>query len=144
KNAFQHIGSALGRLFNPTRAPNGHTDARHRRIYWTYGILAALYSGWLLAFILVSLGAFLVGRYQAWGGFFFAAFVTVIFRGPIGKAGRLVASLFSGSSNIMGRMKRLARWAAFLGLIAAGLYFISIDFKISGQFTLLPIPHANV
>ncbi len=142
-SAFQHIGANIARLFG-----RGHgcleQSPRNRRIYWIYGLLAAIYSTWLLGFILLTLGAFLIARYQAWGGAFFAAFLLVIFRHPLRKAAGLLASLFPGNAPIMRRVKRLVKLTAVLALIAAGLYFIKTDFKVSGEFTILPIHNADI
>jgi len=142
-NAFQHIGASISGLFRPGHR-SSEQNPRKRRIYWIYGLLAGVYSGWLLGFILLSLGTFLVARYQGWGGAFFAGFLIIIFRGTLRKTGRLLASFFSGSTRIIQRVKRLAKLALVLALIAAGLYFIKTDFKISGEFTILPIHNAEI
>ena len=91
-----------------------------------------------------SLGAFLVSRYQGWGGGIFAALVIAIFRNPIRKAGRGLASLFTVKQGIMRGMKRLAKTVVLLAIAAAALYFIKTDFKISGEFRILPIHNAEV
>jgi len=119
-------------------------DAREGRIYWLYGILAGVYSGWLIGFILLALGGFLVRRYQGWGAFCFVAIVTILFRGTLQKTGRLLASHFTGNQGIMARVKRLARTVVILAAAAAALYFIKTDFKVSGEFRILPIHNAEV
>ncbi len=144
KNALEYIGSCLRRIIHARQPLAVRPSARERRIYWLYGILAGSYSGWFLGIILFSLGAFLVRRYQGWGGFMFAALVVAIFRSSIRKAGTSMASLFTARQGIIGGMKRLARTLILLAVAAAALYFIKTDFKISGEFRILPIHNAEV
>ena len=144
KNAFQYIGFCLRRIAHPRQAPATRLTARERRAYWLYGLLAGSYSVWFLGIILLSLGAFLIRRYQGWGGTIFAALLIAIFRNPIRKAGRGLASLFALKQGIMRGMKRLARTVVLLAVAAAALYFIKTDFKISGEFRILPIHNAEV
>ena len=68
----------------------------------------------------------------------------MIFRAPLRKVRHLLASLFLGSHAIIERMKRLGRLAIFAAIAAAMLYFIKTDFKISGEFRILPIHNAEV
>src|SRR5207248_7823653 len=132
KNAYQHIGSCLRRLLRPSQKAAERASAREGRIYWLYGLLAGAYSAWLIGFILVALGGFLMARYQGWGAAFFTALVIMIFRGPIRNVRRVLASLFIGSHAIIERMKRIGRLAIFAAIAAAALYFIKTDFTISG------------
>src|SRR5262249_46781296 len=134
KNALQYIGSCLCRIILP-RQPlaAARPSERERRIFWLYGLMAGSYSAWFLGIILISLGGFLVNRYQGWGGGIFAALVIAIFRNPIRKAGRGLASLFTVKQGIMRGMKRLAKTVVLLAIAAAALYFIKTDFKISGE-----------
>src|SRR5207249_5919195 len=114
KNAYRHIGSCLRRLLRPRQTTAERASARKGRIYWLYGLLAGAYSAWLIGFILLALGAFLTTRYQGWGACLFAGVVVMLFRGPLGKSGRWLVSLFIGSQAIMVRMKRLVRLTVVL------------------------------
>ncbi len=144
KNAYQHIGSCLGRVVRLRRNFISREDARERRIYWLYGLLAGAYSAWLIGFILLALGGYLTRRYQGWGAFSFAVLVGFIFHSPLRKTGRMLASLLTGSQAMIERMKRLARPVVVLAIAAACLYFIKAQFKVSGEFTILPIHNADV
>ena len=44
----------------------------------------------------------------------------------------------------MGRMKRLASFAIVSAIAAAALYFVKVDFRIGGEFRILPIHNAEV
>src|SRR5207245_2424118 len=110
-HAQQYIGSCFRRLFHRGKPSTDLPDARERRIYWLYGLLAGAYSAWLIGFILLALGGFLTTRYQGWGAAFFTALVIMIFRAPLRKVRHLLASLFIGSHAIIERMKRIGRLA---------------------------------
>jgi multidrug resistance efflux pump len=145
RRAYQHIGNTLGCLARLGKSPVlPAPPLRERRIYWLYGLLAATYSTWLIGFILLSLGAFLTTRYQGWGAVAFGGLVVVIFRNPLRKTSGWLASLFIGKKAIMVRMKRLARLIILIVIAAAALYFIKTDFKVSGEFRILPVHNAEV
>ena len=144
RNAYQHIGRALKGLFPCPRRSGKSVSKREARIYWLYGLLAGAYSTWLLGFILLSLGAFLTARYQGWGAVFFTVLLLAIFRAPIRKTGRWLASLLIRSGSIILGMKRIARLVLFPAIAAAALYFIKTDFKVSGEFRILPVHNAEV
>ena len=144
RNAFQHIGSSLRRFLHMSQPSANSVSARESRIYWLYGLLAGTYSTWLMGIILLALGGFLTSRYQGWGACFFAAFVIMLFREPLRKTRRWLASLFIGSQAMMVRMKRLIRLAVVLAIAATTLYFVKTEFKVSGEFRILPIHNAEV
>ena len=143
RNAFQYIGA---RIKSPWRShpQSQEIGERERRIFWLYGLLAGTYSVWFIGYLLASLGAFLVGRYQTWGLVGFAALLVTIFRVPLKKGARLVASLFTPTRGILNLLKRLLRILAVGGIAAACLYFIKTDLKVSGEFRVLPIHNADV
>ncbi len=143
KKAFAFIGDSFkrwGRRF----AGDAPISKRERRIYWWYGMLAALYSGWLMGFLLLALGSFLVRRYQSWGFIFFSIVLGLIFRSPLRKLSRILTSLFRLDDGMLGLVKRVLRIAAVLVILAACLYFIKTDLKISGEFRILPVHNADV
>jgi len=158
-NAFKHIGQCLARVFNPRvansalpQSENLRYDARlqsqitprESRIFWLYGILAATYSIWLLGFIFLSLGSFLIARYQAWGLALFMTTLGVVFRNPLSRAARSLASHFGPKQGILRVMKRLAIMTLVFGGLAAALYCIQTDFRVSGEFRILPLRNAEV
>jgi putative peptide zinc metalloprotease protein len=143
RNAFQYIGQ---RLLHPwsSRERLANVSRRERRVYWLYGILAAVYSTWLIGFILLSLGAFLIRRYQSWGLILFATAVVLIFRFTLRKWMRFLASLLSVKQGIMRVVKRVLKVVGVAAVAAICLYFIRTELRISGEFRILPIHNADV
>jgi multidrug resistance efflux pump len=140
RKAFEYIGA---RLLRPWRAVENPPDARERRILWLYGLLAASYSGWLIGLILLSLGSFMVARYQAWGFVGFATLVATVFRGPLRRIGNSVFT-FVPRRGMLALMKRLARSVAVLAVVGAALFFIHTDLRVSGEFRIMPIHDAEI
>src|SRR5262249_38122434 len=79
--AFSHIGSGRRYFWRPV--DRATSTPRERRVYWLYGVLAWIYSVWIIGYILLSLGRFLVARYQGWGAAFMTVLVISIFRHPL-------------------------------------------------------------
>jgi multidrug resistance efflux pump len=148
RRAFSHIGHLLRRvcMMNIGNRRSGQIEAtaRERRIYWLYGTLAWTYSVWLISFILIHLGGFLIGRYQGWGFAFMVALVAAIFRRPLQKTLRFLASQLLPSQSIIRVMKRLLTVLVILGCAGAALYFIQPNLKVAGEFRILPIHNADV
>jgi multidrug resistance efflux pump len=140
--AFRYIGQRLRYLWRPI--DKRETTRREQRIYWSYGTLAWIYSVWIIGFILLTLGKFLVGRYQGWGFALMAVLVVSIFRHPLKNYGRIVASQLTPGRGILAVVKRLAIVVAFVAVAGSCLYFIRADFKISGEFRILPLHNADV
>jgi putative peptide zinc metalloprotease protein len=94
--------------------------------------------------LLLSLGAFLVRRYQSWGFILFILAVGVIFRSPLRKGARLLASQFSLTQGKMRVVKRTLKLLAVLVIAGVCFYFIQTDLRVSGEFRILPIHNADV
>jgi len=142
QRAFSYIGSRLHHFWRPV--DRTATTPRERRVYWLYGVLAWTYSVWIIGYILLSLGGFLVARYQGWGAAFMGVLVISIFRDPLKRYGRSLASQFAPSRGMLAAMKRLAIMAAVFAVAGSCLYFIRTDLKISGEFRVLPLHNADV
>jgi putative peptide zinc metalloprotease protein len=142
QRAFSYIGNRLRYFWRPVDRTT--STPRERRIYWLYGIQAWIYSVWIIGYILLSLGRFLIARYQGWGAAFMAALVISIFRHPLKRYGRFLASQFTPKRGMLLVMKRIAIMAVVFAAAGSCLYFIRTDLKISGEFRILPLHNADV
>jgi multidrug resistance efflux pump len=143
KNAFRHIATTIKRLWR-WDAPAARATGRERRIFWLYGLLAGTYSVWLLGLILLTLGSFLVARYQGWGLVLFMTTLGIIFRHPLRLTLRSLGSQLSPVRGILRVMRRLFIMVVILGSLGAGLYYIQTEFRVSGEFRILPLHNAEV
>ncbi len=136
----QRTGSILrGRWRNTT-----DTTPRERRIYWIYGLLAATYSTWLMSWIALALGRMLTTRFQAWGFVLFCAIMAFVFKHPLAKGLKSAASFFDARKGILKTMKRLVIITLIAAAIGTALYFIRMELKVAGDFTILPTQKAEV
>src|SRR5207247_2182365 len=79
--------------------------SRERRIYISYGLLAWIYSTWLLGFVVLWFGKLLTSRYQAWGFVLFVVIVATFFHRPLGR--------------LFARLAAIKKFATFLAGLTA-------------------------
>ncbi len=143
QRAFGWLGDRFRWLWGSAVRHIQEATPRERWIYFIYGVLAWVYSFWLLNLILSSLGRYLTSRYQGWGVFIFAAFFVGLFQHPIKKLLRqpLASVRFSPGMNVW--LKRGIRLAVLAALVAA-LFLVRAELRISGPFVVLPVHNADV
>ena len=139
QRAFSYLGDRI-RVLRGASAPASvavQSSVREKRIYLIYGLLAVVYTYWLLGWILLWAGRSLTGRFQAWGLVFFAGLVVAVFHRPLGQ--------------IVGRLKRMhlptkkqAKWLAAAVVVLVVLFIGRMELKVSGEFKILPSHNADV
>ncbi|HEU0011897.1 MAG TPA: efflux RND transporter periplasmic adaptor subunit [Verrucomicrobiae bacterium] len=145
RKAFAWLRGRLKNLLTFTGPPSDGPTARERRIYLVYGLLAGVYSFWLLGFVASRAGSFLVERYQGWGFALFAILLFGIFRHPIRRAAAGLSSELSLVREKRVRtLKRVGRAVVVLAGLGAALWFWRPQLKVAGEFTILPIHNADV
>ena len=119
---------------------------RERRIYVTYGLLAAIYSTWILSIVAVQFGSYLVEQYQGAGFVVFASLLGVAFQRPLGSAARSLrgaVATFPAKPPMPRIRPRVVRAIAVV-LAAAVLFLGRLELKVSGEFKVLPARNADV
>ena len=136
QKSFSYLGARLGQLWRS--ATRGIEDAtpRERRIYLVYGLLAGAYSFWLLGFVVVQFGSFLIGRYQGVGFLLLAGLLVTVFRNPLKKVLPKRESLAS--------INRRTTCLVLLVLLLASVVLVRMELRVAGGFTILPIQNADV
>jgi multidrug resistance efflux pump len=138
-----YLKSALRRLIRP-RAGMPPATRRERRIYLVYGALAGVYSFWLLGWVAIRFGNYLVEQYQGAGFIAFTALLGTVFRTPLGNAARSLPAPLRLRPDTLARLKRPAiRWT-LIGVGLVLLLLVRMELKVSGEFTVLPIRNADV
>ena len=120
---------------------------RERRIFFVYGVLSGAYSIFILYFIAVWVGGFLIDRYQGFGFVLFVAVLALLFRNPLkrfaGKVFRLSSNEKEGRKvkkriKLGAPVRRLLKAGLPLAAIGAVLYFGHWDLSISSPFQVAP------
>jgi multidrug efflux pump subunit AcrA (membrane-fusion protein) len=142
QKSFTYLKALAKSLQNFSIKPSVNADARERRIYLGYGILATVYSSWLMTIIAVRLGSFLVDRYQGAGFVLFGSLVMLTFQ----RSWR--AGLARARTIVRWRPYTLWRpgWTRWVSLaaLAAALFVIRVELKVSGEFTIMPGHNADI
>jgi len=126
-------------------AGDGFTlSPRERRIFWTYGLVAAVYSYWFLALAISWVGRLLVGRYQGWGFVLFACLLGFVFRRPLRRGLGKVAAMLASWEKARHTVWRLLKLTAVLALLLVAASFARMDLKVSGEFRILPGKNCEV
>jgi multidrug efflux pump subunit AcrA (membrane-fusion protein) len=118
------------------------TDTRLRRVYVSYGILAAIYSTWLLAIVIGQIGGFLVDRYRGFGFVLFAGVLMMAFKSPVERTLLRGKTILRGSVAAFAR-RPWVRWVAATALVAI-VVFLKMDLRVSGEFIVMPGHNADV
>jgi multidrug resistance efflux pump len=117
---------------------------RERRIYVTYGVLAACYSYWLISIIALGFGNYLVEQYQGTGFVAFSGLLMVAFKNPLGRAASGLRTSFWKTSAEAPSSRRFAGRAAVVVVTLGVLFFVRLPLNVSGEFTVLPVRNADV
>ena len=154
------FGYLMARLRNFWRAPAGEAakvSAREARIFLLYGLLAWVYSYWLLGYVALRFGSYLVTRYQVFGLILFVGLLMVVFRHRLTyMVSRITArsktrpeeepdgASVSPWSIVPARLRRPVILGACLAAFLAVLYFGRMQLMVSSEFKILPVTNAEV
>jgi multidrug resistance efflux pump len=83
-------------------------------------------------------------NYQAWGFVLFSVIMGVVFKYPLTRGLRFLASLFDARKGMLKAVKRLAKIAIGAAVVASVLYFVRTDLRISGEFSVFPAQKAEI
>jgi putative peptide zinc metalloprotease protein len=144
RHAYEYIRWRSANVLRGHWRNTSESTPRERRIYWIYGLLAAAYSTWFMAWIALALGRMLTMRYQAWGFVMFSAIMAVLFQYPLANGLRFLASLFDARKGMLTAVKRLAKVAVVAAVLGLVLYFVRTELKISGEFSIFPAQRAEI
>jgi hypothetical protein len=136
QRSFQYVGARFKRLLGVVNSLP-ELALRERRIYVAYGLVAVVFSSWLLSTMLIAFGRYFTYRWHGWG----AALWVGLLVGVLGNVG--------GRSPI--------RWPAWLSpknhrlrllaVLAAGLlvlYFVPLELKVGGDVEVAPARNTDV
>jgi putative peptide zinc metalloprotease protein len=143
QRSFAYLKRVAGRLFGSTAAALNVTR-RERRIYVVYGVLAAVYSYWLLSVVALRFGNYLVAEYQGPGFIAFSGLLMVAFKNPLDRATSGLRASFRRDPAEVPHLKRPAVRAALVAAALAVLFLGRLSLNVSGEFKVLPARNADV
>jgi putative peptide zinc metalloprotease protein len=146
QNAFRYLRELPRRLVGRAADSTAGLTPRDRRILLLYGLLAGAYSFWLLSFVALQFGHYLVGRYQGTGFFLFLLFLMLLFRNSLRNFLSCFAGRFMQGGIMFSKIKRLRpalAWAA-LPIVVGTSFLVPMELKIAGEFHIRPEHNADV
>jgi multidrug resistance efflux pump len=141
--AFNYVRVAVKRLWGSAKQSIQVATRREQRIYLIYGLLAIVYSYWILAWITLQFGNYLVGRYQGVGFFLFSGLLMATFQNPLGRALPRLTRLFGSTPKKLAVMRPHVKWIIPI-VVMALLLFGRLELRISGEFNVLPGHNSDV
>lgn len=141
--AFSYLGAKIKKLWGTAPQEIKEVTPRERRIYLSYGLLAGTYSFFLLGFIALRFGGFLTEKYQGLGFILFTVVLMMILKNPLKKMFLKPLAIFTQGAGAISSFKRSIKLAALLSLLAL-LLFGHMEFKVTGEFKVLPSHNADV
>ena len=144
QKSFRYIANRLKQLCGTASEPINTLSERERRIYLIYGLLAGTFSFWLIGFVAMNLGHFLVGRYQAIGFILFMLFLLSLFRRRLKTLLSRIPTISLTSYSWFASLPRPAKLLLFFAIALGLLFFGHMELKISGEFAVLPIQNSDV
>jgi putative peptide zinc metalloprotease protein len=109
QKSLRYVGARLKRFVGGTGAAGAAASRRERRIYLVYGLLAGVYSYWLLSYVALRFGAYVVTRYQGVGVLLVGGFLMVVLHNPRRKLWAKVGAPFQRVRARLGAVPRPAR-----------------------------------
>jgi multidrug resistance efflux pump len=143
QRSIAYVKSAMQRVWKST-ADAANVTRRERRIYVIYGLLAGVYSWWLLSIVALRFGGYLVEQYQGAGFIAFSGLLMMVFQNPLGKATRKLPAAFRLGPDQIAWMRRPAVRGVLAAIALAIVLLGRLELKVSGEFTVLPVRNADV
>jgi putative peptide zinc metalloprotease protein len=144
QKSFGYISAGIKRLYGSAIQERKETSQRERRIYLTYGLLAGAFSFWLLGFVALKFGGFLVGRYQGIGFILFTLFLLALFRNRLSKILSSLPTVLRTTHLRLASMPRPTKLLILFTTALAILFLGRMELKVAGEFKVLPIHNSDV
>ncbi|HEV8199638.1 MAG TPA: efflux RND transporter periplasmic adaptor subunit [Candidatus Polarisedimenticolia bacterium] len=139
-----YLRAGMRRLFVGGSSEVVRPTRRETRILLAYGLLAGVYSVWLLGWVALWFGRYMVTRYQGWGLFAFTLVLLATFRAPVARTLDTLRAMFRSFETLRTAVMRGARVFFVLAGALAILWFGKMELKVAGDFTILPAQNADV
>lgn len=134
--ASAYVWGLVRRLFGG-RGAEPPPSPRERRIFLVYGVLASLFSYWLLTSVLTQFGRHLTYQYQGTGAVAFAGVVGLTFLTPLKQA-------IAGFPGLARTLWTAWRKTTLFALGIGALFLIPLPLRVAGPVEIFPAQNADV
>jgi putative peptide zinc metalloprotease protein len=143
QRSMDYLKAAIKRLWG-SKGSAATATLRERRIYLIYGVLATTYSVWLLGWIALRFGNYLVEQYQGPGFLAFSGLLMVVFRNPLSSVTRRLPAPPWQRPDARVWLRRPAVRAGLIVAALAALFLVRLELKVPGEFIVRPVRNADV
>ena len=139
-----YLRARLNQLLGSNTGDATLVSRRERRIYATYGLLAGSYSFWLLGYVALAFGNYLMERYKGMGFALYIGLLATAFQNPLKKTLRGFTTRLVSTTGKNRRLGRRIAGLLLLGVLLLCLWCGRMELKVSGAFGTLPAHNADV
>jgi putative peptide zinc metalloprotease protein len=143
QRSMSYLKAAVKRL-SGSKGEVAAATPRERRICLIYGVLATTYSFWLLGWVALRFGNYLVDQYQGPGFLAFSGLLMVVFRNPLSSAATRLPAPLRRRPDALARLRRPAVRTGLLVAALAALFLVRLELKVPGEFIVRPVRNADV
>jgi multidrug efflux pump subunit AcrA (membrane-fusion protein) len=137
--SFGYFGNVVQRRVLGWNVPAIKTTGRERRIYLGYAVLALIYSGLLIGFVLFVVGRFLVDQWGGAGLLLLLVTLLVILRQQVYGFARGIVTHVRSMGNILKQPLRLTIHVVVIAGLIVLLVAIPLPHRVSGEISVRPI-----
>lgn len=152
QKAFRYISALLKKRFLKQRDLKIEASPRAKKVYIWYGIFSLLYSGFLLSFIFIKVGHFLVTQLGGFGFILFLFLIFIILNKPTRVALAGIYQFLSVKKEKLLVPKKIIAYSTILAALVLALFLVKMELKIGSPceiqaleyFTLRSSPDGTV
>jgi putative peptide zinc metalloprotease protein len=142
--AFGYFGNLLRRRLLGWAIPIVEVRPRERKIFLIYGVLAMIYSSFLVGLVLFWVARWLIDNYGGVGLLLLAVTLFLILRRNVASLGRGLVTHISYMKNLRSQPLRLTVYIAITIIVIVGLFFIPVPDRVSGDIVVRPIAEFKI
>jgi len=139
--AFGYIGSLLKKRFLKQKDLKLEASPRAKKVYIWYGIFSLLYSGFLLSFIFIKVGHFLVTQLGGFGFILFLFLIFLILKQPAQVALAGIYQFLSVKKEKLLVPKKIIVYSTILAALVLALFLIKMELKIGSPCEIQALEH---
>ena len=137
QRSFRYVGSRFQRLIGGMKGPLPELALREQRICLGYGLVAVVFSYWLLSSMLLGFAHYFTDRWHGWGATLWVGLLAGVVGNVTGKTPLRWPAALSPKN------RRLRLVAAAAGVLFL-LYLLPLEFNVGGEFEVAPARNTDV
>lgn len=131
QKAFQYLRGVMGSFFLGVANRTNDVAISEKRVYFLYGILAVVYSSFLIGWVLYKLAQFFTASFEGFGFVLFSLVLLGILGRPMVDLARDTAEFIEKEKTVLVRSRRLWINLGIAGVMGLLLIFVKYDLRVA-------------